>query len=162
LADHALGRDGGDAVGAAGGAVEGCARRLLRFGAHDVGNAQPLLVLVLDLDDPQHHHAATGADGPAARVIHRAIPFGGVVNDDEAFRLVTGLVTASLCGHACSRRCRSHAATSPLRLGEGFALQQSAVDQPLRMKPTISLVSFMVSAAIARARSAPSANTASI
>src|SRR4026208_2109889 len=46
---------------------------------------QPLLVLVFDGDDAQHHHAAADADGPAAGIIDRAIPFGGVVNDDEAF-----------------------------------------------------------------------------
>ena len=101
LADHPLRRDRGDAVGAAGGAVERVIGGLLGLGAHDVGDPQPLLVLVLDLDDAQHHHPAADADRPAAGVIDRAVPFRGVVNDNKAFWLVTRLVASSLGGHAC-------------------------------------------------------------
>ena len=101
LANHPLRRDRGDAVGAARSAVERLIGGLLGLGAHDVGDPQPLLVLVLDFDDAQHHHAAADADRPAAGVVHRAVPFRGVVNDDKAFWLVTRLVASSLGGHAC-------------------------------------------------------------
>src|SRR3981189_2161206 len=50
-----------------------------------VGAPQPLLVLVLDFDDAQHHHPAAAADCPAAGVVHRAVPFRGLVHDDKAF-----------------------------------------------------------------------------
>ena len=82
-------------------AVKGDKGVLMCFGAHDVGDPQPLLVLVLGLDDAQHHHAAAGPDRPAAGIIDREVPFGGVVNDNQTFRLVTRLVASSLGGHAC-------------------------------------------------------------
>src|SRR5207248_3927024 len=104
-----------------------------------VGNAQPLLVLIFQFDDAQHHHAAAGPERPAARVIDRAVPFRGVVNDNQTFRLVTRLVASSLGGHArpgcCSQSVfgrsgtgsheenasnnRTHAATLAASLGEG-------------------------------------------
>src|SRR5260370_40037696 len=77
----------------------------MRLGAHDVGHAQPFLVLFVGLDDARHHNAAGGADSPAAGEIHRAIPFGGVVDDDKAFGLVTRLEALSLAGHACPGVC---------------------------------------------------------
>src|SRR5206468_154551 len=82
-------------------AVERLVRSVLGLGAHQVGNAQPLLVLILDFDDAQHHHPAADTDRPAAGVVHRTVPFRGVVNDDKAFWLVTRLVASSLGGHAC-------------------------------------------------------------
>src|SRR5882724_3192925 len=72
-----------------------------RLRAHDVGDPQPLLVLVLGFDDAQHHHAAADPDRPAAGVVDRAVPFRGVVNDNQTFRLVIRLVASSLGGHAC-------------------------------------------------------------
>src|SRR5260370_1409182 len=73
---------------------------LMRLGAHDVCDPQPLLVLVLDLDDAQHHDAAADADRPAAGIVHRAVPFRGIVNDNQTFWLVTRLVASSPGGHA--------------------------------------------------------------
>src|SRR6202023_1042943 len=74
---------------------------LLPLGAHEGRAAEPLLVLVLGLDDAQHHHAAVDPDRPAAGIIDRAVPFRGVVDDNQAFWLVTRLVASSLGGHAC-------------------------------------------------------------
>src|SRR4029450_7430234 len=54
-----------------------------------------------DFDDAQHHDPAADANRPAAGVVHRAVPFRGVVNDDKAFWLVTRLIASSLGGHAC-------------------------------------------------------------
>src|SRR5438128_9215881 len=72
----------------------------MRFRAHDVGNPQPLLILVLGLDHAQHHHAAADPHRPAARVIDRAVPFRAVIDDDQTFRLVAGLVASTLRAHA--------------------------------------------------------------
>src|SRR4029077_3221434 len=85
-----------------------------RLGPQDVGHAQPLLVLVLDFDDAQHHHAAADPNRPAAGVIDRTVPFRGVVNDDQAFWLGTRLVASSLGGHACpgAAPSKSYAATA--------------------------------------------------
>lgn len=101
LADHTLRRDGRDAVGAAGGAIERRVCDLFGFGLHDIGDPQPLLVAIAGVDDAEHHHATADANRPAARVVHRAVAFRGVVNDDEAFRLVTLFVTSPLAAHAC-------------------------------------------------------------
>src|SRR5262249_51168728 len=64
-------------------------------------DAEPFLILVLGFDDAQHHYAAVIADRPPAGVVDRPIPFGGVVNDDKTFRLVTRFVASSLGAHAC-------------------------------------------------------------
>src|SRR4029077_7158506 len=69
-------------------------------GPHDVGDPEPLLILVFGLDHAQHHHTAAAAHRPAAGVIDRAVGFGAVVNDHKTFRPVTGLVASSLRGHA--------------------------------------------------------------
>src|ERR1700751_456282 len=101
LADRAFRGYRGNAVDAAGCAVERRIRVLQRFGAHDVGHAQPLLVLVFGFDNAKHHHAAAGPHRPAAGIIDRAVPLRRVVNNNKTFWLVTGLVAASLDGHAC-------------------------------------------------------------
>src|SRR6202012_496723 len=108
-AHAALRSDRGDAVGAAGGAIERGIGFLVCFGAHDIGDAEPLLVLVLDFDDAQHHHPAADPHRPAAGIVNRAVPFRGVVNDNKAFWLVTGLVASSLGGHACPEACAKQA-----------------------------------------------------
>src|SRR4051794_18844775 len=167
--DHPFRGDRGDAVGAAGGTVERGFCRLLRLGAHDVGDPQPFLALLFGLDDAEHHHTAAGADRPAAGVIDRAIPLGGVVDDDEAFGLVTRLEAKSLAGHACPGMCTADMLPHSISLGEsrsgrrrGVGRGFASAPQRRRMKPTMSFESFMVSSAIARARSAPSFRTASI
>src|SRR3954452_25159829 len=118
LAEYSFRRDRGDAVGAAGGTVERGFCRLLRLGAHDVRNSKPFLALLLRLDDAEHHHAAAGPDRPAAGVIDRAIPFGGVVDDDEAFGRVTRLEAKSLAGHACPGMCTADMLPHSVVLGE--------------------------------------------
>src|SRR5581483_4853199 len=114
LADHPFGGDRGDAVGAARSAIERLIGLFQRLGAHDVGNPQPLLVLIFGLDDTEHHHPTAGPDRPAARIANGAIPFGRVVNNYQAFWLVTRLITAPPAGHACPEAATSglYAATA--------------------------------------------------
>src|SRR5262249_62335853 len=100
----------------AGGAVERFVGGLMSFRAHDIGNAKPLLVLVLGLDHPQHHHAAADPHRPARGVIDGAIPLRGVVNDDKAFWLVTRFVSVSLTGHACPGAANRRMLPHSLRL----------------------------------------------
>ncbi len=83
------------------GAIERSVRGLLGLRAHDVGNAEPLLVAVLGVDDPQHHHATADPNRPAAGVVDGAVAFRAVVNDDQTFRLVALFVASSLAAHAC-------------------------------------------------------------
>ncbi len=57
-------------------------RRFLRFRTHDVVvHAEPLLIAVLGIDDPQHHHTAIDLHRPAAGIVDGAVAFGAVVND---------------------------------------------------------------------------------
>src|ERR1700686_538101 len=140
LADHAFRGDRGNAIGAAGRAIERGVSFLLRLGAHDVGDPQPLLVLVLGFDDAQHHHASPDPYCPAAGVVDRAVPFRSVVNDNKAFWLVTRLVATSLGGHAGPDAAPSkpHAATArpsptsgvagawPANVDTGFAIATRA------------------------------------
>src|SRR6266436_6651620 len=127
LADHALGRNRGDAIGAAGRAIERGIGFLMRLGAHDVGDPEPLLVLVLGLDDAQHYHATSDPDRPAAGVVDRAVPFRAVVNDNQAFWLVTRLVASSLGGHACPE-----AAPNRRMLPRRSRLRQARLNTALR------------------------------
>ena len=69
---------------------------LVRLRAHDVGDAEPLLAVVLRLDHAQHDHVGADARRAAAGEIDRAVAFLGVVDDDQKLRLVTGLVAAAL------------------------------------------------------------------
>lgn len=64
------------------------------FRAHDVGDAEPLLVAIFRLDDARRHDTAADTHRPSACVIDGAIPFGAVVDDDQTFRLVALFVTS--------------------------------------------------------------------
>src|SRR5215471_2110411 len=51
------------------------------------------------LDHQQHDHAGVGARGATAGVIDRAVALRRLIDDDEVFRLVSGLVAAALAAH---------------------------------------------------------------
>ncbi len=99
LADHAVRRDAGDVLGARRELVERRIGRFRRLGLHDVGDAQPLLVAVAGVDHAQHDQLRLGAAGALGRPIDRAVAFLGVVDDDQIFALVAGLVAAALAAH---------------------------------------------------------------
>ena len=63
FADHPVGRDRRDLLRPRGELVECGICRLLLFGHHDVGNAEPLLIAIARLDHPQHHDLRFGAAG---------------------------------------------------------------------------------------------------
>src|SRR5207253_2107222 len=100
--DDALGGEAGDAIGARAETVERRVRLFMRFRAHDVSDAEPLLVTVLQLDHAKHYHAAADAHGPAGGVIDRPVAFLGLVDDDQEFGLVAGLIAAPLTAHGSS------------------------------------------------------------
>src|SRR5712692_7823274 len=148
----------------------------MRLRAHDVGDAEPLLIAVLGLDHAQHQHGGADAQRAATGEIERAVAFRRVVDDDHEFRRVSGLVAAALLAHrlppllgspgrvrirlVCLRRNvreSCHAARWRHKCG-----MTGAAAAGRRTKPTMSLTAFMVSAAMSCARSAPSANTESI
>src|ERR1043166_1403895 len=160
FADRALRGDRAHAVGAAGRTVKRGIGLLMRFRAHDVGNPEPLLVLVLGLDHAQHHHPAADAHRPAAPGIDGAVPFRAVVNANPTLRLLAGVIASTLRAHrgpeaASDRRMLPH----PPCYWEGRTKVPARYF--LRMKPTISLTASMVSEAMTRARSAPSISTES-
>src|SRR6266496_858606 len=99
VADHALRRDAGRAVGARGKAVEDGVRRLPGFRLHVIGNPEPLLMAAARLDHQQHDHGGAGARRAAAPVIDGAVAFRRFVDNDEIFRLVPGFVAAALAAH---------------------------------------------------------------
>ena len=76
---------------------------------HDVGDAEPLLIAVARFDNAQHHDLRFGAAGALGRPIDRPVAFLGVVNDDEIFALVAGLVAAALAAHGRDAPVRSYA-----------------------------------------------------
>src|SRR5437764_8674743 len=65
---------------------------LMRFGAHQVADAEPLLVDLADRNHRQHGELAVGAGGAAAAVINGAVAFRRVVDDDKEFALMAGFV----------------------------------------------------------------------
>ena len=75
---------------------------LARFGAHDVGDAEPLLALIVGFDHPQHDDIAADARRAPAGEINRAVALLGVVDHDEKLRLVTGFVAAAPAWHRIS------------------------------------------------------------
>ena len=153
FADHPLRRDAGDAVGAAGGAIERRVGFLVGFRAHDVGDAEPLLVAVLGLDHAQHDHAGADARDAAAGVIDGAVAFRRIVDDDEKFRLVAGFRRSGACGSSVCPRIPASNGGTTLRAATSRGAAQAAVRRiKRRTKPTMSLTAFMVSAASARAR----------
>src|SRR5215467_326532 len=99
FADHALRRNAGDAVRTRRKGCQPGVGFLMGLGAHDVGDAQPLLAMIAVFDDAQQHDADAHARGAAARVIHGAVAFGRVVDDHQVLRLVTRLVAPSLTAH---------------------------------------------------------------
>src|SRR5262252_1939470 len=99
FADHAFRGNAGDAVRAGRKSCELRVGFLVGLGAHNVGDAQPLLAMITGFDDAQQNHTDADAGRTAARVIHGAVAFGRVVDDHQVFRLVTGLVAPSLAGH---------------------------------------------------------------
>src|SRR5258705_10817680 len=103
LADDLFGRDAGDTVGPGRRARQHGARLLMRLGPHDVGNPEPLLIAVVGIDHAQHDDADADAGGPAAGEIERAVALRRIVDDNEKFRLVAGLVTSPLTAHRSSR-----------------------------------------------------------
>ena len=84
-------------------AIEHGVGLLVRFRAHDVGDAEPLLIAVVRLDHAQHQHGRPDAQRAAAGEIERAVAFRRVVDDDQEFRRVPGLVAAALLAHRLSR-----------------------------------------------------------
>src|SRR5262249_58847346 len=134
------------------------------------GDAEPLLMPVVRLDHEQHPDGRAGTRGTAARVIDGAIAFRGFVDHNEEFGLVPRLVAAALKAHRPSRGFRPTPVVAwasschdgwrsdkPRRCPKS---RHSASDYR-RTKPTMSFTAFMVSAAIACARAAPAARTAS-
>src|SRR6266446_4699306 len=178
LADDLFRRDAGDTVGARARARQHGARLLMRLGPHDVGNPEPLLIAVVGIDHAQHDDADADAGGPAAGEIERAVALRRIVDDNEKFRLVAGLVTSPLTAHRSSRgppprpvkgrsRPPGMVPWGGIRAQAGAARRPSGrkvgIEPPaqLRTKPTMSLTAPMVSAAMARARLAPSTRTPS-
>src|SRR5215212_4266166 len=102
VADHALGRNTGHAVGARCEFVELLVRSLIGFRLHDVGDAEPLLMTIMRLDHQQHDDARACARSAAARVIDRAVAFRRLVDHDQELGLVPGLVAAALQAHRMS------------------------------------------------------------
>ena len=84
-------------------AVEHGIGLLVRLGPHDVGDAEPLLIAVMGLDHPQHDHARPDPQRAAAGEIERAVAFRRVVDDDEEFRRMAGLIAAALLPHRLPR-----------------------------------------------------------
>ena len=66
-----------------------------RLGFHDVGDAQPLLIMLAGVDHAQHDQLRLGAAGALGRPIDRAVALLGLVDDDQIFALVAGLVAAA-------------------------------------------------------------------
>ena len=97
------GIDAGDAGCARRVAIEHGVRLLVRLRPHDVADAEPLLVAVVHLDHAQHDHGRADAQRAAAREIDRAVAFRRVVDDDQEFRRVSGLVAAALLAHRLPR-----------------------------------------------------------
>src|SRR5262249_4356851 len=76
------------------------------------------------------HHAAADTDRPAAGIIDRAIPLSGIVNDNQAFRLVTGFVASSLGRHANPGWAGGHG------VFERSLSRKDAGSEPVRAKKT--------------------------
>src|ERR1700678_3786247 len=91
------------------------ARFFVGFGAHDIGDAEPLLALVKGFHYAQHNHIAADARGAAAGKIHRAIAFLGVVDDDQKLRCMPGFVAAALARHRVVRFSHSHPVSAGYR-----------------------------------------------
>src|SRR5262245_48205491 len=102
FADHALRHHAGDARGARRMTIEHGIRLLVRLRAHDVGDAEPLLIAVVGLDHPQHEHGCADAQRASAGEIKRAIAFRRIVDDDHEFRRMTSFVAAPLLAHRLS------------------------------------------------------------
>src|SRR5215470_13395182 len=102
FADHALRHHAGDARRARRMAIEHGIRLLVRLRAHDVGDAEPLLIAVVGLDHTQHEHGCADAQRTPAGEIKRAIAFRRIVNDDHEFRRMTSFVAAPLLAHRLS------------------------------------------------------------
>ena len=90
-------------------AVEHRVGLLMRFRAHDVGDAQPLLVAVLGFDDAQHDHAGAGAQRAAAGEVDGAVAFRRIVDDHQELRRVAGLVASALDAHGALNLARRSA-----------------------------------------------------
>src|SRR6202035_1071631 len=103
------------------------------------------LVDLADGNRRDHGELGVGARGAAAAVINGAVAFRRLVDDDEEFALMAGLV-AFACSHA----------SIPVRDAGMRGRPDTSTPRQARTKPTISLTCFMVSAAILRARAAPS------
>ena len=99
FAHHAFGRDAGNAVGPRGVFAELRIGFFVRLRAHDVGDAEPLLALVVHFDRPQHDDITADARRPPAGEINGAVALLGVVDHDEELRLVTGFIAAAPAGH---------------------------------------------------------------
>jgi hypothetical protein len=77
----------------------------VRFRAHDVGDAEPLLIAVRGFDHPQHDDARAGTQRATAGKVHGAIAFRRVVDHHQEFRRMACLVAAAPLAHrAHSRR----------------------------------------------------------
>ena len=98
------GRNRGDPVGSAGGALKRRIRTFVGLSPHHFGDTEPFLIAVFRLHHPQHHDAAADADGAAAGVVDGAIPFRAVIDDDQIFRLVTRSRSFDVV-RSCMSRC---------------------------------------------------------
>ncbi len=104
------------------------------------------------------------------REVNRAIAFRCVVDHHQPFRLVASLIASPppRRRHLASASLNAHAPGNGGTMlrhhtrREGTAWFPRGILFHRRTKPTMSLTAFMVSAAIARARSEPSASTESI
>src|SRR5215471_14912215 len=102
FADHALRHHAGDARRARRMAIEHGIRLHVRLRAHDVGDAEPLLIAVVGLDHTQHEHGCADAQRTPAGEIERAIAFRRIVDHDHEFRRMTSFVAAPLLAHRFS------------------------------------------------------------
>src|SRR5882757_10505338 len=116
FADYALWHDPGDAGRAGGVAVEHRIRLLMRLRAHDIGDAEPLLAVVVGLDHAQHQHGRADAQGTAAREVKCAVAFWRVVDDHHELRGMPGFVAAALLAHRLPRPPGAFAQTRFRRL----------------------------------------------
>src|SRR5436190_1386143 len=157
FADHPLGLGAGDAARARRVAVEHAVGLLVRLRAHDVGDAEPLLIAVMGLDHAQHDHGRADAQRAPAREIERAVAFRRVVDHNHELRRMAGFIAVPLGAHGLLRPV-NHATASSSRTSPA----RKPLRRQRRTSPTISLTAFMVSAASTWARAAPSASTESI
>src|SRR5882724_3992382 len=190
FADHALRHHSGDTGGPGGMAVKYGIGLLVRFRTHDVGDAEPLLVAVVRLDHAQHEHGCADAQRAPAGEIKRSVAFRRIIDDNHELGRVPSLVAAALFDHGlprphrttlsggpalCASKCRvvtgevvnfENPATvvrgSTRPPWQGLASGRILLRDQWRTKPTMSLTAFMVSAAMPRARAAPSERTESI